>query len=99
LETLDYLDNLSQRERFTEQGDAITFEAEVPSSTLIYAFSYKDEFICEKACYYYLLARWLQLHPWICASIPYCKDFPECCIFFSHDVDVIMSLSLITFES
>ena len=51
LETLDYLDNLSQREWFTEQGDAITFEAEVPSSTLIYAFSYKDEFICEKACY------------------------------------------------
>ena len=30
LETLDYLDNLSQRERFTEQGDAITFESEVP---------------------------------------------------------------------
>ncbi|KAM7261011.1 hypothetical protein ACFE04_026486 [Oxalis oulophora] len=29
LETLDYLDNLSQRERFTEQGDALTFESEV----------------------------------------------------------------------
>lgn len=29
LETLDYLDNLSQKERFTEQGDAITFESEV----------------------------------------------------------------------
>ncbi|RWR96508.1 putative glucose-6-phosphate 1-epimerase isoform X1 [Cinnamomum micranthum f. kanehirae] len=29
LETLDYLDNLRQRERFTEQGDAITFEYEV----------------------------------------------------------------------
>uniref|UniRef100_A0A8R7K3P5 glucose-6-phosphate 1-epimerase n=1 Tax=Triticum urartu TaxID=4572 RepID=A0A8R7K3P5_TRIUA len=29
LETLDYLDNLSQRERHTEQGDAITFESEV----------------------------------------------------------------------
>ncbi|XP_058225702.1 putative glucose-6-phosphate 1-epimerase isoform X3 [Rhododendron vialii] len=28
LETLDYLDNLCQRERFTEQGDAITFESE-----------------------------------------------------------------------
>ncbi|KAG6420205.1 hypothetical protein SASPL_116725 [Salvia splendens] len=28
LETLDYLDNLSQRERFTEQGDALTFESE-----------------------------------------------------------------------
>ncbi|PSS24252.1 Glucose-6-phosphate 1-epimerase [Actinidia chinensis var. chinensis] len=29
LETLDYLDNLFKRERFTEQGDAITFESEV----------------------------------------------------------------------
>ena len=29
LETLDYLDNLSHKERFTKQGDAITFESEV----------------------------------------------------------------------
>jgi len=29
LETLDYLDNLQENERFTEQGDAITFESEV----------------------------------------------------------------------
>ncbi|KAJ3695186.1 hypothetical protein LUZ60_000563 [Juncus effusus] len=29
LETLDYLDNLCRKERFTEQGDAITFESEV----------------------------------------------------------------------
>lgn len=29
LETMDYLDNLCQKERFTEQGDAITFESEV----------------------------------------------------------------------
>lgn len=29
LETLDYLDNLKNEERFTEQGDAITFETEV----------------------------------------------------------------------
>ncbi|KAG0452147.1 hypothetical protein HPP92_026118 [Vanilla planifolia] len=29
LETCDYLDNLCQRERYTEQGDAITFESEV----------------------------------------------------------------------
>ncbi|MED6193348.1 hypothetical protein PIB30_018500 [Stylosanthes scabra] len=29
LETLDYLDYLLQKERFTEQGDAITFESEV----------------------------------------------------------------------
>lgn len=29
LETLDYLDNLQERKRLTEQGDAITFEGEV----------------------------------------------------------------------
>lgn len=29
LETLDYLDNLRNKERFTEQGDAITFEGEL----------------------------------------------------------------------
>ncbi|XP_019150794.1 PREDICTED: putative glucose-6-phosphate 1-epimerase [Ipomoea nil] len=29
IETLDYLDNLCNRERFTEQGDALTFESEV----------------------------------------------------------------------
>lgn len=32
LETLDYLDNLKNRERVTEQGDAITFESEVSTS-------------------------------------------------------------------
>ncbi|XP_063938573.1 putative glucose-6-phosphate 1-epimerase isoform X2 [Daucus carota subsp. sativus] len=29
VETLDYLDNLCNKERFTEQGDALTFESEV----------------------------------------------------------------------
>lgn len=29
LETLDYFDNLLQRERYTEQADAITFDGEV----------------------------------------------------------------------
>ncbi|GLT65119.1 hypothetical protein SLA2020_375700 [Shorea laevis] len=29
LETLDYLDNLMQRERFTEQADAVTFDGEI----------------------------------------------------------------------
>lgn len=29
LETLDYLDNMKNRERFTEQGDAVTFEGEI----------------------------------------------------------------------
>jgi hypothetical protein len=36
LETLDYLDNLFQKERFTEQGDAITFESEVNLVGYIY---------------------------------------------------------------
>lgn len=36
LETLDYLDNLQKRERFTEQGDALTFESEVRLFTLFY---------------------------------------------------------------
>lgn len=34
LETLDYLDNLCQKERFTEQGDALTFESEVDRAYL-----------------------------------------------------------------
>lgn len=29
LETMDYLDNMKGKERFTEQGDAIVFESEV----------------------------------------------------------------------
>lgn len=29
METLDYLDGLQEKERFTEQGDALTFESEV----------------------------------------------------------------------
>ena len=29
LETLDYLDNMLDKERFTEQGDALTFESEI----------------------------------------------------------------------
>lgn len=29
LETLDYFDNLLQKERYTEQADAITFDGEV----------------------------------------------------------------------
>ncbi|CAN4077617.1 unnamed protein product [Withania somnifera] len=34
LETLDYLDNLCNRERFTEQGDALIFESEVNHSIM-----------------------------------------------------------------
>jgi glucose-6-phosphate 1-epimerase len=36
LETLDYLDNLYQKERFTEQGDALTFESEVRQLMMIF---------------------------------------------------------------
>ncbi|TYH13965.1 hypothetical protein ES288_A06G180800v1 [Gossypium darwinii] len=38
LETLDYLDNLQNRERFTEQGDAITVELEVSLKFLKQAY-------------------------------------------------------------
>ncbi|KAL8126267.1 hypothetical protein AgCh_013524 [Apium graveolens] len=34
LETLGYLDNLSDRKHFTKQGDAITFETEVDRAFL-----------------------------------------------------------------
>lgn len=34
LETLDYLDNLQDRARFTEQGDAIVFESEVRQQSI-----------------------------------------------------------------
>jgi glucose-6-phosphate 1-epimerase len=39
LETLDYLDNMLERSRFTEQGDAITFEGEVHIIVLILLFT------------------------------------------------------------
>lgn len=39
LETLDYLDNLMRRERFTEQADAITFDGEVMWRTHMTLFS------------------------------------------------------------
>ncbi|KAF3448660.1 hypothetical protein FNV43_RR09373 [Rhamnella rubrinervis] len=55
LETLDYLDNLRQKERFTEQGDALTFETEVDrvylsSSDAIAVFDHekKRTFIIKK---------------------------------------------------
>ncbi|OWM85260.1 putative glucose-6-phosphate 1-epimerase [Punica granatum] len=54
LETLDYLDNLCQRERFTEQGDAITFESEVDrvylssSDVAIFDHERKRTFIIRK---------------------------------------------------
>lgn len=38
LETLDYLDNLQNRGRFTEQGDAITFESEVSLGYILFFF-------------------------------------------------------------
>ncbi|KAG8659067.1 putative glucose-6-phosphate 1-epimerase isoform X3 [Manihot esculenta] len=46
LETLDYLDNLCQKERFTEQGHSLTFESEVDrvylsSSDAVAVFDHK----------------------------------------------------------
>ncbi|KAF8014457.1 hypothetical protein BT93_H0317 [Corymbia citriodora subsp. variegata] len=55
LETLDYLDNLHEKKRFTEQGDALTFESEVDrvylgSSDMIAIFDHerKQTFIIQK---------------------------------------------------
>ncbi|XP_010924809.2 putative glucose-6-phosphate 1-epimerase [Elaeis guineensis] len=55
LETLDYLDNLCQRERFTEQGDAITFESEVdrvylgsPNVIAVFDHEKKQTFVIRK---------------------------------------------------
>ncbi|KAJ4711952.1 Glucose-6-phosphate 1-epimerase [Melia azedarach] len=55
LETLDYLDNLCQRERFTEQGDSLTFESEIDrvylsSSDMIAVFDHerKRTFVIHK---------------------------------------------------
>ncbi|XP_021723435.1 putative glucose-6-phosphate 1-epimerase [Chenopodium quinoa] len=55
LETLDYLDNTKGRERFTEQGDAITFEGEIdkiylstPSKIAILDHERKRTFVIRK---------------------------------------------------
>ncbi|KAH7291431.1 hypothetical protein KP509_29G016800 [Ceratopteris richardii] len=55
LETLDYLDNLQNRERFTEQGDALTFESEVdriylnaPTKIAIIDHELKRTFVLKK---------------------------------------------------
>ncbi|GAB4834519.1 hypothetical protein Ancab_032775 [Ancistrocladus abbreviatus] len=57
LETLDYLDNLHDRQRFTEQGDAITFESEadriyLSSSEVIAVFDHgkKRTFQIKRQC-------------------------------------------------
>ncbi|KAL8131007.1 hypothetical protein AgCh_007073 [Apium graveolens] len=42
LETLNYLDNLSYRKCFTEQGDAITFESERGISTIFCGECFDD---------------------------------------------------------
>ncbi|XP_031093239.1 putative glucose-6-phosphate 1-epimerase isoform X1 [Ipomoea triloba] len=56
IETLDYLDNLCNKERFTEQGDALTFESEVDrvylsSSDVVAVFDHekKRTFVIKKA--------------------------------------------------
>lgn len=50
LETLDYLDNLHNQKRFTEQGDALTFESEVrqPSTCFFFDISLGFPFFCNQ---------------------------------------------------
>ncbi|GJN09676.1 hypothetical protein PR202_ga27702 [Eleusine coracana subsp. coracana] len=55
LETMDYLDNLKAKERFTEQGDAIVFESEIdkvylsaPSKIAIIDHEKKRTFVLTK---------------------------------------------------
>ncbi|TKY54550.1 putative glucose-6-phosphate 1-epimerase [Spatholobus suberectus] len=55
LETLDYLDNLQKKDRFTEQGDALTFESEVdkiylstPTKIAILDHEKKSTFVLRK---------------------------------------------------
>ena len=40
LETMDYLDNLKAKERFTEQGDAIVFESEVSIQLMLNTYNF-----------------------------------------------------------
>lgn len=40
LETMDYLDNLKAKERFTEQGDAIVFESEVSDDFILRTYNF-----------------------------------------------------------
>lgn len=40
LETMDYLDNLKAKERFTEQGDAIVFETEVGDYFMLRTYNF-----------------------------------------------------------
>ncbi|XP_074575543.1 putative glucose-6-phosphate 1-epimerase isoform X1 [Curcuma longa] len=76
LETLDYLDNLKAKERFTEQGDAITFEAEVdkiylgtPTKIAIIDHEKKRTFVLRKdglpdagkLCGLWLVCHWASL--------------------------------------
>ncbi|BAU03186.1 hypothetical protein VIGAN_UM034500 [Vigna angularis var. angularis] len=46
LETLDYLDNLFKKERFTEQGDAITFESEKSKSMVDFGDEEYKQMLC-----------------------------------------------------
>lgn len=55
LETLDYLDNLQNKERFTEQGDAITFESEVSLRLTFFCLIFELWFNC---FIFHWLNRW-----------------------------------------
>ena len=85
LETLDYFDNLLQKERFTELADAITFDDEVVSFTRPPLFSLVVGLaliaIPVAGCFVYvnvyisfaskLMLSFNLLHRWIgCISVP-----------------------------
>ena len=50
LETLDYFDNLKEKKRFTEQGDAIVFESEVIKTLQCYIWYMKLQLLTCKLC-------------------------------------------------
>ncbi|KAK6137311.1 hypothetical protein DH2020_028939 [Rehmannia glutinosa] len=94
LETLDYLDNMLHRERFTEQEDAITFESEVdrvyvstPDTVGIVDHEEKRTFVIKKeglpdvAPSYFCVSAHSKLG---CPGSPLCK-----CIYVSDRVFTI----------
>lgn len=50
LEILDYLDNLRDKQRFTEQGDALTFESEVKANYWIVLKFHSYKFQVDIGC-------------------------------------------------
>ncbi|XP_021890990.1 putative glucose-6-phosphate 1-epimerase isoform X2 [Carica papaya] len=74
LETLDYLDNLLQKEHFTEQGDALTFESEVRGSL----HCVKNWVMNDKLkCPYSKFSQRNRSRKWKCELALMVSDFPN----------------------